>query len=80
MVLVGDFGVDADGEKALCVAVAVQLICVVRRLSVITNTGDSTMCARLVKGTLQAFGAGDVPMAAGVSGPSLGGNGDFQFE
>ena len=80
MIIVGDFGVDVDDEKALCLAVALLRIGVVRRLSVVANTGDSTMRARLAKGTLQALGAGDVPVATGGSGPSLGCHGEFEFD
>ena len=80
MIMIGDFGVDVDDEKALCLAVGLVRIGVVHRMSVVANTGASTMRARQAKGTLQALGAGEIQVAAGVSGRSLGGNGDFEFD
>ena len=53
MIMIGDFGVDIDDEKALCLAVPFLRIGVEHRMSVIANTGDSTMRVGLAKGTLQ---------------------------
>ena len=55
MSMVGDVGADID----VCSAVALLRIGVVHRMSfiVVADTGDLTMRAGLVKGTLQASGA-----------------------
>jgi len=79
MIMVGDFGVDVDDEKALCIAVALLRVGVLHSLAVVANTGDSKMRARLAKGTLQQLSAGDCPVAAGTTGASLGDDREYEF-
>jgi len=71
MVMIGDFGnADSalDDEKALTMAVAMKRIGLIGKLTVIGNLGNSSMRARLAKGTANALGAHDVRVGAGTNG------------
>ncbi|KAL1526818.1 hypothetical protein AB1Y20_015510 [Prymnesium parvum] len=68
MLMVGDFGKDQDDEKALVMAVAMRRTGLIGDLTVVANLGDSLNRARLAKGTLNALGAHDVPVAKGSDG------------
>ena len=65
LIMIGDFGLDLDDEKALCCAVAMQRIGLVGKLTVVANTGNATLRARLAMGMLNVVGAADVRVAAG---------------
>jgi len=67
VVVVGDFGEDPDDEKALCIATVMERIGLVGQLSVVANTGDAVLRARLAKGLLNQVRAEEVPVAAGSS-------------
>ena len=68
LLMIGDFGKDQDDEKALSMAIAMKRAGLIGTLSVIANLGDSTMRARLAKGTLNVLGAHDVRVAVGSDG------------
>ena len=72
LLMFGDFGKDQDDEKALAMAVTLQHVGCLHRISVVSNLGDSKMRARLAKGTLNVLEARDTAVAVGSDGSHAG--------
>ena len=65
MIMYGDFGGVTDDEKALAMAIAMRNAGLIGDMLVIANLNETSMRARLAKGTANALGAHDVRVARG---------------